>query len=236
MIQLEENWFADGVIDFEYKKYMLLAYLQLVDKSFASSKLYPYLGELVQHYGNLNNFLKHKNAAHAAFPKKIDRIDLEKFIISYEASVKDDKLMDEIMKILDFSIPVIKKHLEEGKEIYEWIESQLYLRQLGIVPLQVEYGYMLIRNGNEPESKIYNYNLTIFQSAEENYRGISTRYVTSITAGSWFNVQANLMHVENLLAPPPVYAIESEYYFPLSETLLPIAKRVLVRHLASQGS
>jgi hypothetical protein len=232
MINLEDNWFADGVIDFEYKKYILLAYLQLVDKNFASSKLYPYLGELVQHYNNLNHFLINKNAASRAFPKNMSKLDLENFVVRYEQTVKDDRLMDEIMKILDFSIPVIKKHLEEGKEIYEWIESQLYLRQLGIVPLQVQFGYMLIRNGSEPESRVYSYNLTIFQSADENYRGISTKYVTSITSNSWFNVQANLMHYEKLLAPPPVYAIESEIYFPLSETLLPIAKRVLMRHLA----
>jgi hypothetical protein len=232
MINLEDNWFADGVIDFEYKKYMLLAYLQMVDKYFLSNRLYPYLGELVQHYNNLNNFIQNKNAAAKAFPKNITKLDLENFVVKYEQSIKDDRLMDEVMKILDFSIPAIKKHLEEGREIYEWIENQIYLHQLGIVPLQVQYGYLLIRNGNEPESRVYSYNLTIFQSADENYRGISTRYVTSITSNSWHNVQANIMNQEKLIVPPPVYAIESELYFPLSETLLPIAKRVLVRHLA----
>lgn len=143
--------------------------------------------------------------------------------------------MEEIVKILDFSIPAIKKHLEEGKEIYEWVESQLYIRQLGVVPLQVQYGYMLIRNGNETESSIYNYKLSIFESAEENYRGIATQYVSTITTTSYFNIQATIMHQEKLLLPPPVYAIESEFHFPVSETLLPIAKRMLVKHLGKAG-
>jgi len=230
--QLNNNWFADGRIDFEYKKYMLLAYLQLVDKNFASSKLYPYLGDLVQHYNNLNDFLKNKNAASLSFPKQISGLDLENFVISYEQKIKDDRLMDEIMKILDFSIPAIKKHLEEGKEIYEWIEGQIYIRQLGIVPLQIQYGYILLKNGTEQETALYHYKLTIFQNADENYRGIATQYVTTISTPSYYNMQANIMNLEKLLAPPPVYAIESEFVFPLEETLLPIAKRALVRHLS----
>jgi hypothetical protein len=232
MMKLENNWFADGVVDFEYKKYMLLAYLQMVDKNFTSNKLYPYLAELVQHYNNLNDFVRNKNSASASFPKQITGLDLENFVISYEQNINDDRLMGEIMKILDFSLPAIKKHLEEGKEIYEWIESQLYLRQIGIMPLQWQYGYILIRNGSNSESSLYNYKLTIFESAEEKYRGIATQYVSNITSYSYFNIQASIMQTQNLLSPPPVYAIESEYCFPLGETLLPIAKRVLVKHLS----
>jgi hypothetical protein len=31
MVELKQDWLTDGIIDFEYKKYMLLAYLQQVE-------------------------------------------------------------------------------------------------------------------------------------------------------------------------------------------------------------
>ncbi len=46
MKQLSETWFAEGFIDFELKKYTLLAYLQQVSACFNESKLYPQLSDL----------------------------------------------------------------------------------------------------------------------------------------------------------------------------------------------
>jgi len=233
MIKLEYNWFADGIIDFEYKKYLLLAYLKSVGKNFISNKLYPDLGDLVKHYNNLAEFLKNKNAASESFPKELKSLDFENFILNYQRTLQDDRLMDDILKIVDFSMPAFKKYLEEGREIYDWIESRMLLRQVGIVSLQQQYGYMLIRNGDENESKVYTYSLTIFQSPEENYRGITTNYITSLSSINYHNVQTTIMKHHQLLVPPAVFAIESELHFPVDETLLPIAKRTLVRYLSA---
>jgi hypothetical protein len=43
MKKLSDTWFADGYVDFELKKYTLLAYLQEVNKYFNQNKLYPLL-------------------------------------------------------------------------------------------------------------------------------------------------------------------------------------------------
>ena len=47
MKQLSETWFAEGYIDFELKKYTLLAYLQEVDKYFGQNKLNPQLSDVI---------------------------------------------------------------------------------------------------------------------------------------------------------------------------------------------
>ena len=52
MKTLSETWFADGYIDFELKKYTLLAYLQEVNKYFNEHKLYPQLADVIFHYNN----------------------------------------------------------------------------------------------------------------------------------------------------------------------------------------
>ena len=60
MKTLSETWFADGYIDFELKKYTLLAYLQEIDKYFNENKLYPQLADVIFHYNNLVAFRENK--------------------------------------------------------------------------------------------------------------------------------------------------------------------------------
>ena len=56
MKSLDKNWFADGIIDFEYKKYILLDYIQSVRKCFLQNKLYPAFSDLISNYRNLLEF------------------------------------------------------------------------------------------------------------------------------------------------------------------------------------
>ena len=58
MKKLEKDWLTSGLIDFEYKKYILLAYLQEVKGNFDSNKLYPHLSDLIFHYQNLLDLKK----------------------------------------------------------------------------------------------------------------------------------------------------------------------------------
>ena len=54
---LSKNWFSDGWIDYEYKKYELLSYLQKIDKLFNQTKLYPYFSDLINHYQNISKYI-----------------------------------------------------------------------------------------------------------------------------------------------------------------------------------
>ena len=60
MKTLSETWFAEGYIDFELKKYTLLAYLQQVTSYFNESKLYPQLSDVIFHYNNLQALKENK--------------------------------------------------------------------------------------------------------------------------------------------------------------------------------
>lgn len=46
---LSETWFVEGNIDFESKKYTLLAYLQRINAYFDEKKLYPHLSADISH-------------------------------------------------------------------------------------------------------------------------------------------------------------------------------------------
>lgn len=234
MNRLQENWFAEGLIDFEYKKYILLAYLKSVEQNFTTNKLYPDLGDLVKHYRTLTEFLNNKNSMTGFFPRELRKIDLENFVLHYQQVAENNKIMEEIEKILDYSIPAIKRMVQEGKEIYDWIEEQLELRPVGVEPLHQDTGYLLIRNGPENQARVYEYKLTIFQNANENFRGIYTNYISTYSTSivkTYESIKAMLVRQSSFFEMPAVYVAESEYQLPMGETLLPIAKLALVKYL-----
>ncbi|HMS51537.1 MAG TPA: hypothetical protein PKD56_04360, partial [Chitinophagales bacterium] len=85
MKTLSENWISEGLIDFEYKKYILLAYLQHVSKHFDEETLYPMLADLIFHHQNLVVIRANQRDANEHFPRQLQRLDLEDFTLQYEA-------------------------------------------------------------------------------------------------------------------------------------------------------
>src|SRR6516164_3745403 len=125
MKTLSETWFADGYIDFELKKYTLLAYLQEVNQCFNQNKLYPQLADVIFHYNNLVAFRENKRFLQEHFPKKLTSVQLEKLQVLYEQMIQDDELMQELEEIINYSATLMKAAITNGTEIYEFVEGKL---------------------------------------------------------------------------------------------------------------
>src|SRR3978361_1471014 len=105
---LSENWFAEGYIDFELKKYTLLAYLQHVNTFFNQNMLYPQLADIIFHYNNIVAFRENKKFLQEQFPKQLTEINIQKLQVVYERMIEDDELMHELEEIINFSAQKIK--------------------------------------------------------------------------------------------------------------------------------
>lgn len=236
MKTLSQNWFTEGLIDFEFKKYVLLAYLKEINRHFHKNRLYPQLADLVFHYNNLLLFRDNKEALQNNFPERLTDADFQKLKLTYEKIIRDDSIMGEIGNIITYSIEEMSNSLKEGKEIYEFVEHQLSISPVGIVPLFPMEGYLFIRDGKNIDTKVYEYRITIFENQAEKYRGIHTRYISSYQKNfinTFESIKIDLIRNNRDLPNPAVYAAETELTFPLDETLLPVAKRSLVKYIAS---
>jgi hypothetical protein len=234
MATLEENWLTNGLIDFEYKKYMLLAYLQKVKTKFGSVRLYPYLSDLVLHYQNMVALKNNKQLLYSNFPQEISKADLETLSLHYKKMVEDDELMQELEAILTYAIPQFKTMLDEGKDIYEYVEKNLEIMPIGISPIHYQEGYFFLEEDSKKDLNIYEYQVTIFESANEKMRGIHTRFIESVSRGlgkTYVNMKAELVKKYRKLPNPATYLINSKVSCPVDETLLPIAKRLLVKYI-----
>jgi hypothetical protein len=239
MKTLSETWFADGYIDFELKKYTLLAYLQEVNKYFNENKLYPQLADVIFHYNNLVAFRENKKYLQEQFPKKLTGIQLERLQVLYEKMIEDDELMQELEDIINFSAGKIRTAISNGTEIYEFVEERLNIFPVGIVPLEINEGYFFLSEGTYRTTRVYQYRLSIFQKHDEKYRSIKTEYIDlwqRNMVNTYENIKAELIRRKRDFPNPAVYCIETELNFPVDETLLPIAKRTLVRYISSEAA
>ena len=234
MEKLSENWITESHIDFEYKKYVLLAYLQHVSERFEETRLYPALSELVSHYRNVKSLKENKQAMFDSFPEKLSEADFTQFKLVYEKLTQDDKLMQEIESIIEFSMPQFEKYLKEGKKIYDFIESKINIFPVGIMPLSADAGYLMLKNGKYSETLVYEFQVTIFDQSTERYRGIYLNYVSTyekVLSNTYENIKHDLILYNKNLPNPATYVIETELVLPIDDTLLPLAKRTLVKYI-----
>jgi len=235
MKQLSETWFAEGYIDFELKKYTLLAYLQEINRNFHENRLYPQLADLVFHYNNIIAFRENKRHLQEHFPKKLTGIQIEKLQSLYEQMIADDELMQELEEIITYSAGAMQTTLSSGAEIYEFVEGNLSISPVGLIPLDMQEGYFFLSAGNTRSARVYQYRLSIFEKHDEKFRSMKTVYLDDLRRSlfhTYEQLKSELIRMRAELPNPAVYAIETELNFPIEETLLPIAKRSLVKFLS----
>ena len=239
MVQkLSGNWFIEGRIDFEYKKYILLAYLQYVDNSFVRSKLYPHLGDLIKHYRALKGFMDSKQEFSERLPKRLKLIDLGNFLLEYDKIISDDDLMNEIENIVLFSIDQLGSKIREGKEMYEFIEEQVKFWPLGLVSgRSSSEGIILIRNGEIKEINAFKFSSADFQKSQTRFYSIKLKFLRNYTlslVNTYENVKHEILKSFRDMNIGSAFVLESGFTLPLRPTLLPISKRKLLQEIATK--
>lgn len=235
MKSLSQTWFADGYIDFELKKYTLLAYLQEINGYFNQNKLYPQLADLIFHYNNLVAFRENKKYLQEQFPKRLTGIEIEKLQLLYESLVQDDELMQELEDIINYASSNMKRTITSATQIYEFVESTITIEPIGIMPLDHTEGYFMLCEGACKNTWVYQYRLSIFEKHDEKYRSIKTEFVDVWQrnfVNSYQSIKTQLIRNRSDLPNPAVYSVETALTIPMEETLLPIAKRSLVKFIS----
>ena len=235
MEKLSKDWLTQGLIDFEYKKYLLLAYLQTVKKSFGRVELYPFLADLVFHYRNLHAVKENKTLIRDSFPKEISLEDFKKLELSYREMVEDDSIMSELESIIEFAIPHIQDSLKEGSMIYEYVESQCEISPVGLTPLYANEGYLFVTQPPEKETNVYRYQISIFEDSKEQLRSLNTQFIEVVdknTLNTYERLKLDLIRKYKDMPNPAAFLLLSKMKFPFSETLMPVAKRLFVKHIS----
>lgn len=103
------TWYIESPIDFEHKQYILLGYLQKVDDSFINKILSPHYLHMEKMISELNHF----NESYTKIKKDFSK-QRYVFIENTHLVGENNKLVEEVYDIVNFSIPQIKSRIDLG--------------------------------------------------------------------------------------------------------------------------
>jgi hypothetical protein len=235
MATLSENWITENLIDFEYKKYVLLGYLQHVEAHFNEQKLYPDFAELIAHYRNLIALKNNTTALENSFKKNVKSIDYDTLSLVYENTITDESLND-LKQIIAFSEPLLANELHKGKNIFDFAEQHILTHHIGILPIYKTEGYFVLYPYQAKQVLVYNYTFSKINLLQQEVYGLNCTYVSNYTislAKPVDKIKLDIIDANPQLPNPAVYLFKANAELPNDETFLPIAKRLLYKSLTT---
>ena len=236
MKRLDKDWITSGLVDAEYKKYVLLAYLQHVKQNFDATRLYPFLSDLIEHYRDALSFRDQKQMLQSGFPKELINLDFEQLKLQYNDSFAESELLKELESIVDYALPQMQDTLEIGKDFYEEVEAKMAIEPIGIMPIYQDEGYLFLEFGRSRKTDIYRYSISNFIHTGEGVRGIYLKLIQSMKRGlgeTFESMKMQLVRLYQELPNPAAFLVTSDQLFPMKETVVPITKRLVLQTVVS---
>lgn len=238
MSSLSIETFMRGAADYERAQYEILGGIQGIRSAFAQNIIYPHLSQLVALHRSLNEILRQSDGIRSAARGTVSGLDLEKREVLFDKTNIDDQHLSSVEDLIHWALPRLKSTIEEGTTICEFVEEHLQLEEVGIMPSYVREGYLIIPDEANGRSHILRYEMSLYQSSEEQYRTLRTTVVRTISHAhirpSPRALKLRMLKENHQMPNPATFAFDSTIEFPYEATTLPLAKRKLMRHLYSR--
>lgn len=229
--------FTTPVDDVEKMQYTILAALLERRLEFSHSRLYPALVELMDLKETLVQLSAEKNNISQAMPRQIKDVDWKSKKLVYENLSTNIPDIERMFELIYWALPFIDAVIEEGKILYDFVDENVTLEGVGIMPVYTNEGYFFVPEHRANILHILRYEMSLFTDEGHNYRAMRTNEIEqvkkmSITAVPE-DVKLRLIKQHRELPNPATFVCETDLDFPYSETMLPVIKRKLMSHLIS---
>lgn len=221
--------------DFESSQYKILAGLKKISADFQMNKIYPHLSHLVDLYTVLDEILNRLRDLRNNFPKRIKKIDFVNQRIEHEVVFVDGSDLSKVEDLIEWALPHLKAKIEEGKAIYEFVDDEIKLEEVGIVPNYTDEGYFFVPDNEESKLLLFQYEVTVFESSQDKYRSLKTALLKGLAKGEAHRspnaIKLDLINENRELPNPATFAFQTNLDFPFRETIFPVTKRKLMKQL-----
>jgi len=235
--RLSIEFFTRVQDDFEKRQYIILAELKKISNEFQYYKVYPHLSVLVELYRTIKDVKNRLSDLRGKFPKRISKIDWVNKTIEHEVVFIDGTDLSAVEDLINWALPNIECVIEEGMAIYEFVENELSVEHVGILPNYRDEGYLFVPDNKYKKLNLFRFEMSIFQSSEDPYRTLKTRYLRSINQGGAQltpgSIKLQLIREEKEMPNPATYAVETQLDFPFDQTIMPVAKRKLIKSICT---
>ena len=221
--------------DLEKRQYVILGALKKISEQFHFYKIYPHLSRLIELRRILKEVIAGIYDLRSKFPKQISKLDWVNRVIEHEVIFTSGTDISSVEDLIEWALPRIENVIEEGVAIYEFVESELTVEQVGILPEYKDEGYLFVPDNQKKSLNLFRFEVSIFQNTHDQYRALKTQFLKyleqdriKLSPGS---VKLDLIREESELPNPATYAFNTELDFPFETTIFPVAKRRLMHIL-----
>jgi len=126
---LEHSWYYKDPIDFEYKQWILFAYLQKVDEAFYSRIFSPWLLHTEKLTDDMKVSLQYLESFKKGITKKSILFSFEGISIVENKPISN-KEIDTVEEVVRFAIPLLDKRKDLGRKLHAQYPTILYDKEL----------------------------------------------------------------------------------------------------------
>jgi hypothetical protein len=222
--------------DEEAARYRILAGLQEARRAFGRSRVYPHLADLIRLRRALNAFLDGVDQLREARPGRVTGVDWESGTLLHDPEDEDPPLLAE--GLARWALPHLADVLDEGRTLFEFVDEHAALAAVGLLPAYQQEGYLLVPDEEDGAHFLaLRYAVSILTDESGRYRSLRTTPVAvTLPAlsppGAWKEAFA-ATYPE--LPAPAIFRLDTDVPFPVEATVLPVAKRKLLRLVADRG-
>lgn len=231
-----ENFFSSDK-DLEINQYKVLAGLKEYRNEFNKKRIYPALSELINLTTSLEEILKNKNKMKNEFPKQITGFDVENKKIIVKSIQQIPEKVELLFDLIEWALPVIKSTIEEAIVLYEFVEKNIEVGNVGLLPIYKDEGYLIIPNNKESMLEVFRFECSLFTKDSEKFRTLKTTLIDELSKDSLSITPeiVKLVLVEKFrdLPNPATFFCDTDLDFPFEETIFPVAKRKLMKKVAA---
>ena len=235
---MKTNWIFKSPIDLEHKQYVLLDYLQKVEKEITDLKLYPAFQQITLHLANVN-LAQNKTQYLTIIPKNVEPD--QEILLSEIKYHSPRNITEEDREVIKDIVTYSKERLTHvfliAKSLWEIVNESISLNLIkNSEQIMTGSGYFKFTYDNKLH--VYEYRLrseipddlsTQKLFVNEIYCGEPKGlYQLTVDNTTFFNPDITKEDLVKLL---PLFEVNIDQKFPLKESLLPLIKRKVTNYI-----
>jgi len=237
MAALDLEMFTNGVHDMEGARYRILAAINAAALQFHRNNLYPGLGDVIELTSVLETIQENRDQYTAVLPSRLTGVDFENKALKFDTVKADPEIVDRMFELIDWAMPPLKELSDEGMAMFDFVNQNLSINVVGIMPLYKDEGYAFIPDRKLDVLHVLRYEMSLYSHDDDNYRAMKTVEVETRSLGDLVeapeSIKLSLVETNKDLPNPATYLVDTELDFPFENTILPVAKRKLMKYLIS---
>lgn len=237
METLTISTFIKAADDVELSRYQVLAILNKFTSQLHKNRLYPALAELISIKNELELLVEQMSLFDPEFVINLNYSDFQEESSRFKEDTYSEKDLQKVFEFINWALPDIKSAINEGKAIFDFVDENIKIEEVGIMPIYKNEGYFIIPDIKHDLMKIYRFEMSLFSTSDNPLRTLKSKLVDLLSlkaeeCSSPYNIKYNLINKFKDLPNPAVYYFNTSLDFPFNDTILPVAKRKLVKKLA----